>query len=203
MRHEAYTRDGTVEKRPSGLFQDEFDETPNAWLIGAFIDGELAGSLRLHVSSSLEDPLPAMVVFPDVVNPYLRDRRTMIDASRFVTNFEYSRRHPEMPYITLRSAFLAEMYFDADYITAACRVEHQAFYKRVFGGVPWSAPREYPNFKRLMAFVARDCRATRTAIYGRFPFYHSTRDEQQSLFARSSNGSPTARFRAVATSSTQ
>ena len=187
MRHEAYTRDGTVERRPSGLFHDEFDESPNVWLVGVFVDGELAGSLRLHLSASLRASLPCLVVFPDVVNPRLQEGRLVIDVSRFVSKLEFSRQYAEMPYVILRPVFMAEMLFDADYITAACRVEHQAFYKRMFSCVPWCAPREYPNFNRLMALVARDCPATRTAVYSRYPFYHSSSEERRNIFWRSSN----------------
>ena len=40
------------------MFHDAMDEKNNAWLIGVFIDGELAGALRLHISASLLAPLP-------------------------------------------------------------------------------------------------------------------------------------------------
>lgn len=187
MRHEAYTRDGTVERRPSGLFDDPFDLAPNVWLVGVFIDGELASSLRLHISASLNAPLPAMVVYPDVLTPHLQAGRMIIDASRFVSRLDYSQRYSEMPYLTLRPTFLAEQFFGADFVTAACRVEHQAFYRRMFGGAPWAAPRAYPNFSRLMAFLGYDCAARRSAIHARYPFYRSGAAERARLFERSSN----------------
>jgi hypothetical protein len=187
LRHEAYTRDGSVERRPSGLFDDEFDQTPNAWLIGVFIDGDLAASMRLHISASLSVPLPATLVYPDIVNPYLRAGRVMIDGSRMVSKAEYSRRFAEMPYVTMRPTFLAEDYFDADYMTAASRVEYQSFYKRVCAAVAWAEPRAYPNFNPLMAFVGRDCRSTRTRVLERYPFFRSEPEERERLFGRSSN----------------
>lgn len=187
LRHEAYTRAGTVAPRPSGLFQDPFDETPNVWLIGVYIDGDLAGSLRLHVSASLNAPLPALVTYGDILEPHLRAGRTIIDGTRFVANVDYSRLYSEMPYITIRPTFLAEEFFRADFLTAACLVEHQAFYRRVFGGAPWAAPREYPNFNRPMAFLGSDCRAQRADVHARYPFFRSTDSEQTRLFGRSSN----------------
>ena len=189
MRHEAYTREGTIERRSSGLFHDPYDETPNAWLIGVFIDGELASSLRLHISASTDAPLPAFDVYPDILTPYLQAGRMVIDATRFVSRLAFSQCYPEMPYLTLRPAFLAEVFFDADFITAACRVEHQAFYRRMFGGVPLAEPREYPNLKRLMAFLAYDCRTRRDGIYTRYPFYRSSEGERLRLFAGSSKRS--------------
>jgi hypothetical protein len=183
LRHEAYIRAGTVAPRPSGLFHDPLDESGNAWVIGLYIDGDLASSLRLHVSAS-----PAA--------PHLKAGRTIIDASRFVSKLEYSQRFSEMPYITLRPTFLAEEFFDADYITAACLIEHQAFYRRMFGGVPWSEPRNYPNFKRPMAFLAYDCRARKEITRSRYPFYRSAESERAHLFSRSSAGSEEV-FRAI------
>ena len=189
LRHESYMRAATVQPRASGMFHDPLDESPNAWLIGLYIDGELASALRLHISASPTAPLPAAAAFRDVVEPHLRAGRMIIDASRFVSKLEYSQRYSEMPYITLRPTFLAHEYFDADYITAACLVEHQAFYRRMFGGVPWSQPREYPHFKRPMVFLAIDCRARREIARDRYPFYESTEIERARLFSRSSTSS--------------
>jgi hypothetical protein len=187
MRHDAYTRAGTVEPRPSGLFHDPLDESPNAWLIGLYIDGVLASALRLHVSADLSAILPATAAFGDVIEPHLRAGRMIIDASRFVSKLEYSKLYPEIPYITLRPTFLAVEFFGADYITAACRLEHQSFYRRMFGGVPWSAPREFPHFKVPMVFLGYDCRARGELTYFRFPFYGSNVEERTRLFSRSSN----------------
>jgi hypothetical protein len=169
------------------LFHDPLDEVANAWLIGLYIDGDLASALRLHISASPSAPLPATGAFRDLIEPHLRAGRMIIDATRFVSKLEYSVEYSEIPYITLRPTFLAEEFFGADYVTAACLVEHQAFYRRMFGGVPWCLPREYPNFKRPMAFLGYDCRARREAIHERYPFYRSTESERVRLFCRSSN----------------
>ncbi|HVP98732.1 MAG TPA: hypothetical protein VMS87_05625, partial [Roseiarcus sp.] len=87
----------------------------------------------------------------------------------------------------LRPTFLAEEFFVADYVIAGCLVEHQAFYRRMFGAVRWTAPRPYPHFKRPMALVSYDCRTQRERIYQRYPFYRSTQAERARLFQRSSN----------------
>jgi hypothetical protein len=187
LRHDAYARAGSVDPRPSGLFHDALDESPNAWLIGLYIDGELASALRLHISADPSAILPSGAAFGDVLEPHLRVGRTIVDATRFVSKLEYSQLHSEMPYITLRPTFLAVEFFDADYITAACRVEHQSFYRRMFGGVPWSAAREYPNFRVPMVFLGYDCRARKEITHARYPFYSSNAEERTRLFSRSSN----------------
>ncbi len=187
LRHDAYMRAGTVEPRPSGMFHDAMDETDNAWLIGVFIDGALASALRLHISASPRVPLPELASFPDLIEPHLAAGRTLIDASRFVSSLEFSQRYSEIPYITLRPTFLAEEFFAADYVIAGCLAEHQAFYRRMFGAVVWSAPRPYPHFKRSMALVAYECTVQRAKTYDRYPFYQSTQAERVRLFQRSSN----------------
>jgi hypothetical protein len=187
MRHEAYTRDGKVAVRPSGMFHDAFDETPNAWLIGAFFDGELASSIRLHVSASLGAPLPATAVFSDVLAPRLKAGQCLIDITRHVNRLEFTRQFPEMPYVTVRPVSLAEQYFDADYVVGAVRLEHQGAFKRMFGMVLWAAPTEYPGLKRFMPLLAYDCVASRPRTHARYPFYRSNPMERDKLFRNSSN----------------
>jgi hypothetical protein len=188
LRYAAYARAGTVDLEPSGVFHDPFDEAENVWLIGVHIDGELASALRLHISATPAGVLPALKSFPDIVEPLLRSGRTIIDATRFVARLEFSQAYSEIPYLTLRPAFLAEEFFGADFITAACLAEHQAFYRRMFGGVPWSPPRPYPHFRRPMAFLGYDCKTRREDTHARYPFYRSSAPERESLFCRSSNG---------------
>ena len=148
LRHDAYMRAGTVEPRPTGMFHDAMDEKDNAWLIGLFIDGDLAGALRLHISASVLAPLPEFTSFSDLIEPCLAAGQTLIDGSRFVSKLEFSQRYSEIPYLTIRPTLLAAQFFAADYGIAGCLAEHQAFYRRIYGAVTWSAPRPYPHFKR-------------------------------------------------------
>jgi N-acyl-L-homoserine lactone synthetase len=187
LRHDAYMRAGTVEPRPSGMFHDAMDEKDNAWLIGLFIDSELAGALRLHISASVLAPLPELTSFSDLIEPHLAAGQTLIDGSRFVSRLEFSQRYSEIPYLTIRPTLLAAEFFAADYGIAGCLAEHQAFYRRIYGAVVWSAPRPYPHFKRSMALVAYDCNVQREKIHERYPFYQSTQAERVRLFQRSSN----------------
>lgn len=193
MRHEAYTREGVITPRPLGLFSDAADEDPNVWLIAAYIDGELASSIRLHVSASVDAPLPARLVFADVVDPYLRDGNCLLDLSRHVNKMEFSRKYPEMPYITLRSAFLAEEYFGVDYILGAMRVEHAGAFKRMFTVKQWCGPREYPLLGKMMPLLTYDCRAWREKTHARYPFYVSTPEERTRLFEHSSTSNEDAK----------
>lgn len=197
LRHDAYMRAGTVEPRPSKMFHDSLDEADNVWLIGILIDGELASSLRLHISATSEAPLPVSAAFPDVVVPHLDAHRIVIDPTRFVSKLEFSRNFPELPYITIRPTFLAAEFFAAHYITVACLTEHRAFYRRMFGGELWQEPRPYPNFNRPMALIGHACHTLRERSYKRYPFYESSAVERKRLFSRSSNVEEAEVLRAI------
>jgi hypothetical protein len=186
MRYEAYAREGYIEPNPTGMFNDPEDEKPNAWLIAVYIEGVLASSLRLHIASRPEHYLPATVAFPDIITPKLEAGALIIDASRQTSRLEYTRAHPFLPYVTIRAAFVADDHFGADYITAACRAEYQAAFRRMYGSLPWAAPRAYPRLTRLQALTGYDCNGNWESTRERYPFLRSTPQEQQALFGRSS-----------------
>jgi hypothetical protein len=188
MRYDAYVREGNTEVRPSGTFQDHYDEDPNVWLIGVYIDDELAGSLRLHVASRAEASIPAKTAFPEVMEPRLRAGECIIDGTRFVSSASHARRFPELPYLTLRASFVAEQFFNADYMTAGCRDEHRAFYARMFGCKAWAPSRPYPYLTKLIGLMAYDCHGLREKTYARHPYMLSDAEERQRLFSISSTG---------------
>ena len=193
LRYDAYMREGAIAANPSQMFHDPFDQAPNCWIIGMFIDGELASSIRLHVASHPDDALPARTVFPDILETEVAFGQTVVDPTRFVTKLEFSRRFPEMPYLTVRPGWMAGEYFRADWILATIRTEHQAYYRRVFGHVSWGDARDYPTLKKPIACMGLDYFAQRESVQSRYPFYCSTEKERRALFNRSSNEATTRR----------
>ena len=188
LRYEAYAREGYIEKNSSELFTDLDDKSPNSWLIAIFIEKALAASIRLHVASRPEHFLPVTAGFPDIVLPRLEAGDLIVDASRMCSRIEFARAYPFLPYVAIRSAFIAVDYFQADYITAACRPEYQGAYRRMGGAVTWAPPRPYPPLTRLQVLMAYDCHMKRDALFQRYPFAQSTPELQRALFAESSNG---------------
>ena len=89
--------------------------------------------------------------------------------------------------LTMRAAFIAEDYFDADYISAACRPEYQAVFRRLSGCVNWAPPRRFPHFTKLNALMGHDCKANAALMRARYPYRSTTPELQRSLFGRSSN----------------
>jgi hypothetical protein len=197
LRYDAYMREGAIEPRASRRFSDPFDEACNVWIVGMFIDGELASSIRLHVAANADAPLPAVTVFPDILESRLRRGQIIIDPTRFVTRLDFSRRFAEMPYLTVRPGWMAGEFFKADFILATIRAEHQGYYRRVFGHEAWCAARDYPTLKKPIACMGLDYFAMRERVHQRYPFYQSTLAERTALFARSSNPTAAARSGAI------
>jgi hypothetical protein len=184
LRYEAYLREGAISPSPSGRFCDALDDATNAWIFGLYIDGELASSIRLHVAHRKWHALPALDVFSDLLLPEIAVGRIIIDPTRFVIDRTASRRYPELCYVTTRLAVLASEYFNVDLLLAAVRIEHQAFYRRVFGHRLASEPRPYPLLHKPICLMALDYPLARERLLQHRPFFRSTVLERHTLFAR-------------------
>ena len=80
LRYQAYLRDGMISPDPSEAFSDAYDEIGNVYLLGAYIDGDLASSIRLHVASSKNPEFPSFETFADILQPELDAGKVIIDA---------------------------------------------------------------------------------------------------------------------------
>jgi hypothetical protein len=165
LRYQAYLRESAISPNPSGQFTDPVDDRENCWIFGVYVDGKLD-------------------VFSDVLLGDILAGKKVIDPTRFVADRDMSRAFPELPYATLRLPWLALEYFDADYMLAAVRAEHQAFYKKLWGTKLVCEPRPYPNLQKPISLMTLDYRAVRDRVYRRYPFFHSSQFERRMLFER-------------------
>ena len=187
LRYKAYVRDGTIRPTASGVLLDRYDETGNCFLLGLYIDNELASSIRLHVVSPTNPVSLSLEMFHDVVQPKLDAGKIIIDASYAVADERIARVHRELPYATLRPCMLAARYFCADYILAAARTEHQSFYRRAFDCDLICEPRPYPLLAKPFGLMAVHYRSKADQLGGRYPFFRSPLAERRLLFERSSD----------------
>jgi hypothetical protein len=185
LRYAAYLRESAIPDNPDSRFSDALDETANALIFGVHVDGELASSIRLHVATRAHPQLPALNVFSDLLSPVIAAGRTVIDPTRFVTDRAASRRYPELCYVTTRLAWLASEYFAANLLLATVRVEHQAFYRRVFGHRVICNPRHYPSLTKPISLMALDYPTARERVLQRNPFFRSSFFERRMLFGTS------------------
>ena len=184
MRYRAYLHGGLILPSASQRVSDRYDDAPNAWTFGIYVDGELSSSLRLHVLTSEWRTSYATELFGDVLHPRLDQGEVFIDPARFVADPEKHQRFPELPYLTLRLAYLACDHFNADTGLAVVRAGHQAFYRRVFLHRTIAEPRAFPNVLKKVALMASPFQAQRERVLARFPIMQSTRFERQMLFKR-------------------
>jgi N-acyl-L-homoserine lactone synthetase len=183
MRYRAYLKEGTIEPNRSGTITDRYDDQPNSWIFGVYLDGDLASSLRITVASPQHPSTPSMDVFADLVEPELAAGKVIVDPTRFVGDPDGAKRFPELPYMTLRLAYVACEHFHAELGLASVRAEHQAFYRRVFMH-SICPPRHYPGLTKPISLMAIDFPATHQKVFARYPHLRSTAFERNKLFTR-------------------
>jgi hypothetical protein len=183
LRYDAYTRIGFLKPRADDkLYDSLFDDDPMAWILLTFVDGELAGTVRVNVGACEEAVLPGLQAFSDVLAPRLRAGKAIVEFTRLAVRISVSRVDPELAYVVMRPGFMAAQHFDADFAVATPREEHIPFYKRTFGATLWCAPRFYPGLTAKLACMGADYRAVRGIVETRHPFYRSTPAERVALF---------------------
>lgn len=181
LRHDGYVRDGGIEPLPSGRFFDRWDDVPNVDLIGVYLDGRIAGTVRIHVSGPHDD-VPAAEPFGDVLRPFLDRGLRLVDATRFVIDYRHAAFSAEMPFLTLRAVAMAAEHFDAYGMIAAVRSEHAVVYRRVTGHRPLCEPRPYPLLRKPIVCMIAETTSLETGAYARYPFLRSTPEERECLF---------------------
>jgi hypothetical protein len=195
MRYRAYLHAGLIVPSESRRISDRFDDAPNAWTFGIYVDGELCSSVRIHVLTPEWRMSYTTEVFGDVLHPRLDRGEVFIDPCRFVADPEQHKRFPELPYLTVRLAYVACDHFNADTGLAMVRTDHQPFYRRVFLHETISTePRGFPGWPSKKAvLMASDFPRLREKVLARFPIMRSSAFERRMLFERSSPRQAAAR----------
>jgi len=187
MRYKAYRQADLIPPSESERYSDRYDDAPDALTFGVYVEGELCSSIRLHVLTSERRMSYATELFGDILHPRLDRGEVFIDPARFVADPEKAQRFPELPYLTVRLAYLACDYFNADIGLAMVRTDHQAFYRRVFLSETITEPRPFPGWDtKKVVLMASDFRHVREKILARFPIMRSSAFERRMLFDRGS-----------------
>jgi hypothetical protein len=185
MRYRAYLHGGLISPSETLRVTDRYDDSPNVWLFGIFVDGELCGSFRLHVLTSEWRDSYTTELFGDILHERLGRGEVFIDPARFTADPDKARRFPELPYLTVRLAYMACDYFNADTGLAMVRTDHQAFYRRVLLSETISDPRPFPGWDtKKVILMASDFPKVREKILARFPIMRSNAFERRMLFDR-------------------
>lgn len=189
LRYDAYLREGSIQPNDTRRFSDPDDEAENVWIFGIFLQDKLISSLRMHVSTPRHPEIPAAHVFGEFLGPVIEAGKIIVDPTRFVADHYYAKRFQELPYITTRLVIMAGEFFNADYLLATVRAEHQAFYQRVFGGNVVCPPREYPGLAKPISMMMSPRESVMAHIGRLYPFFASTPFERSELFVGARAGS--------------
>jgi len=185
MRYKAYLHAGLISPTESRRVTDRYDDAPNVWIFGIFVDGELCGSFRIHVLTSEWRLSYTTEVFGDVLHERLDRGEVFIDPARFVADPEKGQRFQELPYLMVRLGYMACDHFNADTWLSMVRTDHQAFYRRVFLSKTIAGPRPFPGWDTKRAvLMATDFPRVREKILERFPIMRSNAFERRMLFDR-------------------
>jgi hypothetical protein len=185
MRYRAYLHGGLISPSESQRIIDSYDDAPNAWIFGIYIDGELCSALRVHVLTSECRTSYSTELFGDVLHSRLDRGEVFIDPARLCADPEKGQRFPELPYLALRLGYLACDHFNAGTGLAMVRTDHEAFYRRVFLSETIAGPRSFPGWDSMkVVLTACDFPNARKAILSRFPIMRSSASERQMLFDR-------------------
>jgi hypothetical protein len=189
LRYRAYRHEGAIEPRGDQRLIDRFDYSSNSWIFGVYLYGDLISSLRISVATPDNDDTPAVDAFRDLLEPELASGKVIVDPNRFVADPLRRSEYPELPYMTLRLAYVACTHFKADIGTATVRKEHQSFYRRVFLHKLLCPPRPYPTLIKTLCLMAVDYPKMCETVYQRYPFFRSTAFERRMLFDREAHRS--------------
>lgn len=183
IRYKAFTMVGLARENVASLLIDELDFKPNAHVMGIFFDEQLVSTIRVHHVTAEHRDGVAVAQFPDVLHPLLDAGKTFIDPVRFAADPEIMREYPALPYLTLRVATMATVYFDVDYCLSVIKPNHRAFYKRVFQSIEFAPPRFIEQYQHSLELHAADAHELKRTLFDRYPFFNSEPFERRMMFA--------------------
>ena len=143
LRYKSYRLSDMVSENEAHVIEDDLDDVPNCYKFGIYIDGVLVSTLRLHHVTERHPYSASTMVYGDILQPMLAQGDTFVDPSRFAADPEWSRVHPQIPYLTLRLAGMACFYFDTPYCLSTIKEEHAGFYKRIYRSEKIGELRDY------------------------------------------------------------
>jgi hypothetical protein len=187
LRYDAYLREGAIAPREDKRLEDKFDREGHGKQIALYVEGRMVAAIRIHVAAGLERPTPATESFPDALAEPLARGCIIIDPNRFVVDHMAARGMPELPFATLRLAFMAAEHFQADLVSATVRKEHKPFYKRELHLSIVCAPRPYPTLIKPLGLMLVDYKKEGPSVLRRRPFYASSSEERTKIFGRPMN----------------
>ncbi|GGA98839.1 hypothetical protein GCM10011491_28880 [Brucella endophytica] len=182
LRYRSYMSRGVMNDEFDGTIIDDLDRDSHAYVYGVYIDQQLVSTLRVHYITPDHRKGTSYKLFPDILGPLLDKGMTFVDPTRFASEPSLLSEYPAIPYLTLRIAVMASLYFAADYCLAAVKPEHTAFYKRIFGSQVMAEPRQHEGYGIPVGLSGAPIQAIRDMVLTRYPFFKSQLHERRTMF---------------------
>jgi len=183
LRYKTFTTVGLARENDESLLIDDLDFKPNAHVMGIFFDEQLVSTIRVHHVTAEHRDGVAAARFPDVMHPLLDAGKTFIDPVRFAADPDIMREYPALPYLTLRVATMATVFFDVDYCLSVIKPNHRAFYKRVFQSIELTEPRYFERYNSNIELHGANAHELKRTLFDRYPFFRSQPHERKMMFA--------------------
>jgi hypothetical protein len=183
LRYDAYRREEFIALNSQKVAGDKYDHTPNVYCFGVYVEDQLVSSIRLHHTTPECRESPSRSIYPDLLDPWLDAGKSYLDPSRFTADHEASLSLPGLPFLTTRIVAMAIHHFEVDYCLSTVRPEHGAFYRRMFHFQPLGDVRYYEGLHFPVKAFYVDARKWLPDVYARYPFFQSTEQERDLLFA--------------------
>lgn len=162
---------------------DDDDFAEYSTVVGVYIDEKLVSTVRLHHVTADRPNGPTLEYFPEIAERLLSANESYIDPSRFATDPNLSWQYPMLPFLTLRPAAMASLYFCVDYCMTCTRSDTASFYKRSFGSQEFAPAKVFPKVVVPIALLGARIADIRERLETRFPFFKSQHWEQKMMFA--------------------
>jgi hypothetical protein len=184
MRHDAYKAANHIMGNETGIWTDEADTCPSASLVGVYVDGDLAASVRLHRLTNLDAQSTAVAVFPGELQEKFEQGFTCSDTNRLSCDIGFLKKFKALPLATIRVTGLHAFHFGCSYALAAVRNQHEPFYKRVLGAKRCNEGDGvlFQGTTMVLNLLAASMDDMRYRCYTSQQYFLSTKEERSALF---------------------
>ncbi len=183
LRYKSYRMVDMVSDIPDQIIHDALDETPNCLQVRN-LHRRRTRQHFAHPSCSLVGPVsPSTMVYGDILKPMMAEGISFIDCSRFAVDPQWSRIHPQIPYLTIRLAGIACGHFNAPQGLLTIREEHAGFTGASSRPTRSARTRSYPGLNYPVVLYRTTVQSIRERGAHSFPFFKWTPMEERMLFA--------------------
>jgi hypothetical protein len=186
LRYESYRSMDLIADCDGGRWRDDLDDHPGYRNIGVYLEGELAGGIRINRITPDFRLSMALEMYPTQIGQMLSQGRTFVEGTRLFTAPALGRRHRELPFAIIRLVGLAGRHYQATHVLKNVQANHVSFYQRHLRAevVPDSLmPYKDHSREVELVLVTAEVEPSRTAMLGPMPYLLSTRREMEALFA--------------------